>query len=318
MICNYHLTYKCFCRCEYCRIWQDETIDPLTNSTPGQIENNLISLKRLGVNTLNLMGGDPLTRNDLPEILSMSKKHGFRTNLYTNGMLYPKLANNINGLFDMLFISLDSPVEDEHNRIKGQECFKEALDSISAAVFFGAKTAIDFVLTRDSIRFLPEMVEIAQKHKAFLFLDPIHRFNGLEGFEPASIGYISRYISAKNVIINRAMLELIKNGGNNKLFPRCRATEKVITISPDNNLLLPCSSLRQARIPINGDLFAILDSDIFKAYKKLQGRLDYCQGCSDPDYLTPSFSSGLNKYRFLNLLSDHENSRKLFNKPSPQ
>lgn len=311
MICNYYLTYECSCKCEYCRIWQDESIDPEINSTPEQIKINLECLKSLGVKNLNLMGGDPFVRKDLPEILSISKKYDFNTGLYTNGMIYPDVADAINGLFDMIYISLDSPIEDEHNRIKGQECFKEALDAISCAVFHGVKTAINFVLTRDSIRFLPEMLEIAQKHKAFLYLNPVHHVNGLEGFEPVSVSYILRYVNSKQVLMNRAMMELLKKGGNKKDFPICKAVEKVITISPDDYLISPCTTLKQARIPINGNLDSILSSDLIKGYKKLQGKFDHCKGCTDADYLIPSFSSKMNKYRFFDLLSNYENRKKI-------
>jgi len=290
MICYYYLTFNCVCRCEYCPIWQDETLDISITPSLSTIERNLDSLSSMGFNKVVFTGGEPFLYEDLKEALEMSRKRGLRSVLYTNGMLSPKVLPGIASLLDELYISIDHPTEDEHNRIKGQECFSESLDALSAAKNLGLDPIISFSITRDSIRYLPEMVELAQSKQVKIAFNPVHHCYGLEGLEQISVDYITRYSKVPNVVIDEQLMSLIKHGGNNTSMPSCKVLSNSISISPDDRLFLPCFWNRQASIPIEGHLEKMLKSDIVKGYRNLQGTMSGCQGCLAHESIDRSLS----------------------------
>jgi MoaA/NifB/PqqE/SkfB family radical SAM enzyme len=71
------------------------------------IQRNLKDLRRLGVKYVDFTGGEPLLRSDVGQIYAEAKKQGFYTSMTTNTILYPKKAQEIQGLVDFLNFSLD-------------------------------------------------------------------------------------------------------------------------------------------------------------------------------------------------------------------
>jgi len=75
----------------------------------------------------------------------------------------------------------------------------------------------------------------------------------------------------------------------------------VIAISPDDQLLLPCYHFAQTGVPINGQLYNLYrQSEEVEKYRKSQGKLSVCEGCTVWCYLIPSFFMGVDKYWWLN------------------
>ena len=275
-ICNYYVTLRCNDACEFCSLWRNEAAGR-TEEKPYELS----LLKKIGVKQLNITGGEPLLREDLPDILKKAKGLGLEIELTTNGILYREKAESIGGLVDRLYFSLDYPITSEHDRSRGVECFNEVMAAIKRAKELGEKPAIIFTLTRDSVRFLPEMVELAEKLRVLIYLNPVYDFYNTQGFEPMTIEYIKYYAGRKNVLVNLAALAFVKAGGNRTLYPRCRAKETTITLMPDGRRVSPCFFNPGGR----------------------QGREDICSSCLRWPYMIPSFTRGLDKYFWLNLYS---------------
>lgn len=280
MICNYYVTLRSNDTCEFCSIWNREQGTRNIREYPG-MSRNFKELKKEGVRVLNITGGEPLLREDLPQLLKQAKELGFRIQLTTNGILYPEKARLLGGLVDSLYFSLDYPIAEEHDRSRGIECFHLVIKSIKLAQELGERPIINFTMTRDSVRFLPEMVELAEKLKVLIYLNPVYDFYGTQGFEDATFSYIRYYFGRKNVLLNLAVLEFVKAGGNKVILPRCKAEETTITIMPDGSRVSPC---------------------FFNQGGK-QGREDICSSCMRWPYILPSFSKGFDKYFWLNLYS---------------
>lgn len=282
-VCNYYITLRCNDTCEFCSIWQNEEYQKIEEQPC-----DLALIKKAGVEQLNITGGEPLLREDLPNILKQAKDLGFKVDLTTNGILYAEKANLLAGLIDRLYFSLDYPIADEHDRSRGVECFHTVTQSIKLAKQLREKPIINFTMTRDNVRFLPEMLDLAERLKVYICLNPVYGFDGTQGFEPATFAHIKYYSGRKNVIINYAALEFVKNGGNKIYFPRCRAQETTITILPDGNRVSPC----------------------FFNQKGKQGREDICSSCMRWPYMIPSFSRGIDRYVGLDLYSKFDAWRK--------
>jgi MoaA/NifB/PqqE/SkfB family radical SAM enzyme len=262
-----------------------------------EIEGKLKEIRAKGVKTLNITGGEPLLRNDLPELLKLARELGFSVDLTTNGILYgekgrllsPSTSSGQDGLVDRLFISLDYPVASEHDRSRGVDSFHTVLTAIEYAKTLGQRPIIACTLTRDSVRFLPEMVDLAAKLKVFLQLSPVYDFAGTQGFDPLTLASIKYYARRRQVLVNLALLEFVKAGGNKVYWPRCRAAETTVTLLPDGRTVFPCFDNRGGR----------------------QGREDVCSSCMRWPYMLPSFAKGFDRYFWLNLWSETLQRRKI-------
>jgi MoaA/NifB/PqqE/SkfB family radical SAM enzyme len=267
------------------------------------IKKNLQELKKLGVYIINFTGGEPLIREDLPEILRFSKRLGFFNILTTNCVLYPEKAKQITGFVDHLVFSLDSHLAKEHDRIRGVGCFNSVIVSINIAKKLRKNPIINFTMTRDSVQELPNMVDLCQKLGVLLWINPVYNWSGLEGFNKDTIDYISRYFGRKKVAFNLASLNVLRDGGNNIRKPVCRAGNAIVTIFPDNTLVSPCFYLQKASVKINGDLADVFREKEVQKAASLHGKDERCKKCMDWSYINPSFFGALNRNFFLALYS---------------
>ncbi len=281
--CNYFATLRCNDSCEYDEIWSNEDYQKYEEKQP-----DLAPLKRAGLKKLNVLGGEPLLRDDLPEILGQARRLGFEIELATNGLLYREKAGSLDGLVDRLGFYLDYPTAEEHDRSRGVECFSEVLAAIRTARERKARPVIFFTLTRDSVRFLPEMAELAERLGVPLRLSPVADFFGTQGFESATVDHIKYFGRRRHVQVNLAQLEFVRGGGNRTLYPRCRARQTTLTLLPDGSRLSPC----------------------FYNPGGKQGSEPVCSSCMRWPYMLPSFSLGLDKYRWLDLWSELMQRRK--------
>ncbi|MBN3033724.1 MAG: radical SAM protein [Candidatus Saganbacteria bacterium] len=283
-VCHYFVTLRCNDACEFCACWSNEAYRAIEEKPY-----DLAPLKKAGIRLLNITGGEPLLRADLPEILARAKAFGLPTVLTTNGLLYEERARELAGLAGRLHFSLDYPSAEGHDRSRGVECFGAVLAGLKRARELGERPLIQFTLTRDSVRFLPEMVELAEKLEVPLYLNPVYDFFGTQGFEPRTLDQIKYFARRRRVLANLAALEFVRAGGNSTLLPRCRARETTLTLLPDGRRVSPCLFNPGGR----------------------EGRESVCSSCMRWPYMLPSFSLGLDRYFWLNLYSELVNKRKL-------
>ena len=302
LVCNYYLTYRCNDTCEFCDMWRRDDLKGIEEAPADVIKKNLKDLKELGVVYIDFTGGEPLLREDLPEILKYAKGLGFFSALTTNCILYKQRAKEIVDLVDRLLFSLDAPDASEHERIRGVYSYEPVMESIKEAKSLGQNPIINFTITRSSINFLPEMIDFCKSHKILLWINPVFGRN-FQGFESESIEHIRYYFRNSWAAMNLAALEFLQKGGNDKNFSRCRAVESTLTISPDDNLLLPCFYTQKKKLLINGELKKIYRSKETRAMGKFEGRFDFCKGCMIWSYIAPSFFYKIDRYFFLNLYS---------------
>ena len=102
-------------------------------STP-QEKAVITQLYNSGVAAVGFEGGEPLLREDLPEILAFSRSLPLHTSFITNGTLLKsridEIAPYVSGI---VFVSLDG-LEKTHDEIRGVGgCFKSALEGVDAA-----------------------------------------------------------------------------------------------------------------------------------------------------------------------------------------
>ena len=296
VLCNYYLTYRCNAKCGFCDIWER----PSGYIDLEDVKSNLAAIKKLGVRVIDFTGGEPLLHPQLHSILKEAKAQKFITTVTTNGLLYPKKANQLAGLVDMLHFSLDSSIPEQHNQMRGVNCFEYILQSIEIAKGLGERPDILFTVFADNFyQIAPVYEQITRPNDLLLILNPAFEYNGLgvnESLTNQQLKKLKKKKKKSKVYLNDAFIELRKNGGNSTKDPLCKAASSTIVISPENELVLPCYHLGKENLPIDGNLVELYQSKAVQEAIKMEGKWPECEGCTINCYMQPSFAVELNSY----------------------
>ena len=309
ILCNYYLTYRCNARCDFCDIWEK----PSPYVDISAVEKNFIDLKKLGVKVIDFTGGEPLLHREIDKILKLAKEFGFITTLTTNTLLYPKWADRIKGLVDMLHFSLDASTADLHDEMRGVKCFDFVMRSIGLAKKLGEKPDILFTAFPANLSELSKVYDqISLPNRLVLIINPEFSYgeiNKQDSLSNEQLDFLSFFGKKKYVYLNAGFIELRKDGGNHIDDPVCKAASTTLVISPENKLVVPCYHLGEKEFDINGNLYDLYCSKEVEEVKSKEGRLKACEGCVINCYMQPSFAVNVNKYWWSALSSTLKYSR---------
>jgi MoaA/NifB/PqqE/SkfB family radical SAM enzyme len=270
-------------------------------------EQNFRDLKKLGVKVIDFTGGEPLLHQKIDQLLQLAKQYKFITTITTNTLLYPKLAEKLKGKVDMLHFSLDSPIKEEHDRMRGVSCFDFLLESIKIAKGLNERPDILFTVFEHNIDQIQQVYEeVCRPNNLLLILNPVFEYNQVKTGKPLSsqnLDQLKKWGRKKNVYLNDAFIQLRKDGGNHIKDPICRSASSTIVISPENKLLLPCYHLGIEELPIDGKLFELYNSPQVQKLIKLEGKYPQCEGCTINCYMQTSFAVEMNRYWWMALPS---------------
>jgi MoaA/NifB/PqqE/SkfB family radical SAM enzyme len=297
LLCNYYLTYRCNAFCEFCHFGIHDNFKSTPYAKLEDFKSNITQLAQLGVKFIDLTGGEPLLHKEIHLMAEFAKNYNMQTSITTNCLLYPKFADKLAGKINLLHFSLDSPDEDEHNKIRKVNCYNSVLKSIDIAKSLGEFPDILFTVTNDTYMKLPQMHQLADKYGLMLIVNPVFSYWGNPGLSNEAMNFIEEYVKGKfNIYMNPSFIKLRRAGGNNTAKPLCKAVSRVIVISPDNEIILPCYHFENKKIKIDKPVKEIRDSSELKYYEKMEGRFDFCSGCTVNCYFEPSFAFPTNSY----------------------
>ena len=304
LLCNYYITYKCNAYCTFCHFAAHEEFVNTPYAKLDDFKLNIEQMAALGVKFIDLTGGEPLLHKEIHMMAGYAQQFKMQTSITTNALLCPKFADKLAGKINLLHFSLDSPDEEEHNKIRKVDCYNFVMKSIDIAKSLGEYPDILFTVTNDTYRKLPQMHEIAQKHSLVLLVNPVFSYFGNPGLSDEAIEYIEEYTDNKlDIYLNKGFMKLRRDGGNNINHPSCKAVSRVIVISPYNEIILPCYHFEHERIKIDRPIKEIRASEKVKEFQRMEGRFDYCQGCTVNCYFEPSFAFPTNYYALASLSS---------------
>ena len=123
--CSWYVTARCNRRCEGC-VFFERFAGEGPELSPDEALDAVDQLGALSVAVLIFVGGEPLLRPDLPQLLIRAQARGLRTALFTNGdPLTPQLAQRISHHLDALIVSLDG-LGPGHDGVRGKGSFERA------------------------------------------------------------------------------------------------------------------------------------------------------------------------------------------------
>ncbi len=235
---GHKLTYNCNLKCKMCPFWKRSS-ENLSTQKEKEI---LRQFYDSGVCAVGFEGGEPLLREDLPEILAYSRSLPLHTSLITNGTLLKsrvdEIAPYISGI---VFVSLDGPAK-IHDKIRGVNgTFRRAVEGINAAKEQVSIT-INMTLMSENLSEVEEMVKLAKDLGVKIVFSVAYGYHSADASAP-------RADEIKKVA--KQLLELKKKSYpimNSSSYFKVIAKERkwkckpwsVVNVGPDGRLVLPC------------------------------------------------------------------------------
>lgn len=166
----------CNANCQHCSFFSGVDDTTRTVLTLPQCQRFIRQAQELGVSVVNFVGGEPLLRADLPEIIRAVDKDRSTTVLYTNGWLLEGRARELRAAgLDSVFVSLDGATAERHDAFRRTPgLFERALRGIRRAKALGFSVGFSCCLTPEAFRAgeLTALVELAKKtgvHEVLVF-----------------------------------------------------------------------------------------------------------------------------------------------------
>jgi radical SAM protein with 4Fe4S-binding SPASM domain len=199
---TFEITRRCPMRCLTC---SSEGGEPYFNEfSVERIKKIINEACNLGVECINISGGEPLIHLDIIKICQYIKNQGLILNVYTcgncedeRGSIVPinkKLLDELKKTgIDSLIFSIQGPTEILHDQITAKVgSFNNLISSVRRAIEIGLLTEMHFVPIKPNYQFLPSVMELVDK---------------------INIGRLSvlRFVPQGRGRINKGMLELEKN-----------------------------------------------------------------------------------------------------------
>ncbi len=161
LVVQFSVTNRCNYRCKYCYAKYYERDD--SELKTAQVFKVIDNLYSSGTARINLVGGEPLLREDIGEIINYIVRKGIECAMTSNGSLIKEKIDHIRNL-NLLCLSLDGNKEaNDHNRCKGS--YDKVMESIDVALAAGIRVQVATVLTKESIRSIDFLMSLAQEKK---------------------------------------------------------------------------------------------------------------------------------------------------------
>lgn len=182
---HYGITHRCNLRCRMCGVWKTGNKEAEINA--GQIEIMADNLQKLGTQVISIGGGEPLIREDLPEIVRLFLNRRISVRVLSNGVVndYNRLQKVIDAGVINFSVSLDTLDPEVQNGIIGRnDAFDRVMETFSfLSPILKSRRGLGLINTVVSSANLDELENIlnfASKIGFYVSFVPleIHQFSG--------------------------------------------------------------------------------------------------------------------------------------------
>jgi MoaA/NifB/PqqE/SkfB family radical SAM enzyme len=165
---EFRVTENCNSKCVMCNAWKNKFDNELSTE---EIKDALHQLREIGVNTMIFIGGEPLLRPDIGELVKEASLLKFPTILLvTNGLLLEEKAKELleNGITNIT-VSIDG-IGQSHEAIRGiPGIFEKAIKGIKVVQKLKedmnlnvSVTMITNMLMKQNVDIIPQIVELSR------------------------------------------------------------------------------------------------------------------------------------------------------------
>ena len=158
------LTYKCPLQCPYC----SNPLDYSKHSSEISTEDwkrVLTQARKMGAVQLGFSGGEPLTRQDLPELVQHARQLGYYSNLITSGygLTEEKIIQLKEAGLDHIQISIQASSKELNDHIAGTESYEAKKQVAHLVKKHGYPMVLCVVIHRENIHQMPDILAMAEE-----------------------------------------------------------------------------------------------------------------------------------------------------------
>jgi len=166
---NFISTYNCDNNCSYCKISQLEKKKELSTK---QVKDMIDSLSEFGAEHITFIGGEPLMRKDIGELISHAKKRGLLTTMSSNGNNVRLKTDELKDL-DLLISCLNGPKE-VHDSIRGKGNYDKIIEILSANEIKKGMLAT-IILTKQNVKYVDFVLKKATELDFYINFQPVFK-----------------------------------------------------------------------------------------------------------------------------------------------
>lgn len=147
---SFLVTKYCNLKCFYCYAKDILNSKEVQEPTINDLKNILDQIYEAGCRWINILGGEPLIRDDIEELIDYAHSKGMLIELTTNGYFIKKRIKALKKV-DHLCISLDGDKE-SNDECRGKGSFEKIVEGIEYAVENGLKVRVHATLCRKTMQ----------------------------------------------------------------------------------------------------------------------------------------------------------------------
>ena len=152
------ITGKCNLRCPYCYASRYTVEKELSVREARVIAREA---GELGVEYLNITGGEPLLRRDLVEIVKLFVEHDVETSIFSNLTLASEdVISRLSRYIDFFLTSIDGPPE-VYERVKGRGMWRRFLNGLELLRRYGISVHVNIPISKLNYKYVGEAVRQA-------------------------------------------------------------------------------------------------------------------------------------------------------------
>ncbi len=156
-----NVTKYCNLRCKYCYVDFD-ALEEHPERSAQEWKDLLTDFHKRGTRAVRIMGGEPLIRKDIGEIIDHCLALGLVTEINTNGYLVKQRIDTLKKL-DSVCISLDGTRE-ANDFLRGKGCHDKVIEAIETCQANGITVRLHGMMTNNTLDSLDYMAELAKKY----------------------------------------------------------------------------------------------------------------------------------------------------------
>lgn len=158
------LTYKCPLQCPYC----SNPLDYASHNSEISTEDwkrVLTQARKMGAVQLGFSGGEPLTRQDLPELVQHARQLGYYSNLITSGygLTEEKIIQLKESGLDHIQVSIQASTQELNDHLAGTKSYQTKKEVAHLVKKHGYPMVLCVVIHRENIHQMTQILEMAEE-----------------------------------------------------------------------------------------------------------------------------------------------------------